>query len=133
MHESADKDNNNLEQLKVDLATKNLVVDETENEDATNDDAQQNRYRNIITPNEDSEFSFSNQMWSNLLDISTTNDTSKSSNPATNKNEELFNNINQLKDQFKTKTTHIFSAITTRIWDSRQNDGLCKIQNQGCQ
>ena len=72
-------------------------------------------------------------MSSNLLDISTKNYTSKSSNPAKNKNEELFKNINQLKDQVKTKTIEIFSTITTRIWDSGHNDGLCKIQNQVCQ
>ena len=44
----------------------------------------------------------------------------------------MFHNINQLKDQFKTETTHIFSA-SLQIWDSRQNDGLSKIQNQICQ
>ena len=57
----------------------------------------------------------------------------ETSNSTTSKNEDLFNDINQLKDQFKTKTIEVFSAITTKIWDSSQNDGTCKMQNQVCQ
>ena len=58
-------------------------------------------------------------MSSKLLDISTINDTSKSSDHITHKNKELFHNINQLKDQGKTKKIEIFSATTASIWDSR--------------
>ena len=115
MHEIIDNNNNNFEQLKENLATKNLVTEETENEDASNDNVQKKRHANITIKNEDSEFSFSTQMSSNLLDISATNDTSMSSDPTSNKNEALFYNINQLKDQVETKTIEILSTVTTII------------------
>ena len=46
---------------------------------------QQNSHATITTTNEDRKFSFSCQTSSNLLDTCTTNDATKSSDPATKK------------------------------------------------